>query len=421
MRVISDYQRDCLLKIKKYANKYSSMQMWGHLFFWHFKYLVTAGLQSFYSPKKKQNIIYLGVILRGGVGDVLTQLTFLRKLLKRSGCSVEILLFTDQKLDVIETINKAFPFSWKAFHFSDLPKIRIGQQCDILLTLHVQFPIFEILDVSKVKRLSPFLLSYIQKAETWNQKHIGLVPIDSLFAAQHYCLVKAKTMLTAMDTAEMLDLNPSDILDIPISKDFTSKTLAKFGLTNKPFITVARSADINIGSTSHTRFYPKKLWENLLRLFRKQWPEYALVQLGLERNEFLSGVDIDLRGKTSFLELMTLLANAKLHLDQEGGLVHARHHLNRLPSVVLFGPTTPEVKGYCENINIRLNHCPYSVCEWLEGNTWFESCPVYGGSVCKCLTDLTGEEIISSIKRSNVMGGKNESQSIEKLVSISVD
>lgn len=62
-----------------------------------------------------------------------------------------------------------------------------------------------------------------------------------------------------------------------------------------------------------------------------------------------------------------------MHIDTEGGLVHLRHALGGGPSVVLFGPTSPQVYGYKENLNLRSDKCSVP-CEWVVDD-WLTRCP----------------------------------------------
>lgn len=77
-----------------------------------------------------------------------------------------------------------------------------------------------------------------------------------------------------------------------------------------------------------------------------------VIQLGIVEDEALENVT-DLRGKTTLREGAAILANVKLFIGLEGGLIHTARAVN-CPAVVIYtGYTTPTETGYPENINIR--------------------------------------------------------------------
>lgn len=115
----------------------------------------------------------------------------------------------------------------------------------------------------------------------------------------------------------------------------------------------------------------------------------------------LNGVDIDLVGETSIAELMALLKESQVHLDGECGMVHIRHFVCQKPSIVLFGPTSPKLKGYKENINLRNDGCcPLPMCEHilLEGQ-WSKMCLMNKlGTRATCIESISVRQVIDSFK-----------------------
>lgn len=79
---------------------------------------------------------------------------------------------------------------------------------------------------------------------------------------------------------------------------------------------------------------------------------YSVVQLGAAQDEPLEGVK-DLRGKTTLRESAAILANARLLVGLEGGLVHLARSVDTRAVVIYTGYTRPEETGYAENINLR--------------------------------------------------------------------
>lgn len=152
--------------------------------------------------------------------------------------------------------------------------------------------------------------------------------------------------------------------------------LAKFGLTSKTYITIQRGQSLTEKQNVNNKLWPPDYYDDLALLLKKHYPQFMLVQLGMEREGFncnFQGIDINLRGKTDLEDLKVVLKNSALHIDTEGGLVHLRHAVQGGPSIVLFGPTSPEIYGYKENLNLRSDTCPIP-CEWIA-NDWVQYCP----------------------------------------------
>ncbi len=79
---------------------------------------------------------------------------------------------------------------------------------------------------------------------------------------------------------------------------------------------------------------------------------YSLVQLGAKEDETLQGVK-DLRGQTSLRQAAAILANCRLFIGLEGGLVHLARSVNTRSVVIYTHYTLPEETGYPENLNLR--------------------------------------------------------------------
>jgi len=79
---------------------------------------------------------------------------------------------------------------------------------------------------------------------------------------------------------------------------------------------------------------------------------YSLVHLGNGDDEPLTAVR-DMRGKTSLREAAAILANVRLFVGMEGGLVHLARAVDTRSVAIYTGYTRPEETGYADNINLR--------------------------------------------------------------------
>ena len=112
---------------------------------------------------------------------------------------------------------------------------------------------------------------------------------------------------------------------------------------------------------------------------------YQLVQLGSEEDERLSGIK-DLRGKTSLREAGAILANAKLLVGLEGGMVHLARAVNSSSVVIYTHYTLPEETGYIQNVNLRDVHITEESC-WKK-----EKCEVCETSS----SNISPEDVLSA-------------------------
>lgn len=234
-------------------------------------------------------------------------------------------------------------------------------------------------DREQLAQYSPRLGKLLRAWEnffTHNRKFFDFMPqIDGL--GNKYTQILGAKRISQADVGGVLGM--SEVYQAPVRMPGAAqaeKILAKFGLSGgTPFITIQRGQGLVLKTSSNNKLWPVAYYNELISLIRRQWPRYKIVQLGTNCegfNEDFPGVDINLRGKTDLEEIKVLLKYAALHIDCEGGLVHLRHALHAGPSVVLFGPTSPDVYGYAENLNLRSGVCKYP-CEWVT-NDWVSRC-----------------------------------------------
>jgi ADP-heptose:LPS heptosyltransferase len=112
---------------------------------------------------------------------------------------------------------------------------------------------------------------------------------------------------------------------------------------------------VAVQSSSSTYWTPNKNWipgrmQQVVNELAKNG--YSIVQLGSPDDELLDQVT-DLRGKTTLRQGAAILANTKLFIGLEGGLVHTARAIGIACVVIYTGYTLPEETGYPENINLR--------------------------------------------------------------------
>jgi len=79
--------------------------------------------------------------------------------------------------------------------------------------------------------------------------------------------------------------------------------------------------------------------------------QFTVIQLGSAEDIPLEHV-LDLRGKTTIRETAAILANARLFLGMEGGLMHLARAVDTRSVIIYTGFITPEYSGYAVNANL---------------------------------------------------------------------
>ena len=190
-------------------------------------------------------------------------------------------------------------------------------------------------------------------------------------------------------------LNKPNWIETRLNIAIDSTATTKFNLKGVKFITIHDGWDENtkIAGKISTKSYPPKKWTELIRLLKQEIPCYTTVQLGgLGNGSDIEGVDLNLRGKTSLKEAVSILSESSLHIDTDSGLVHIATSLGT-KCVVLFGPTNIEYCSYGENINISSGVCGNC---WWATDGWMNTCP-RGLQAAECMESIEPAIIIEKI------------------------
>ncbi|MBP5430345.1 MAG: hypothetical protein J6Y25_05670 [Elusimicrobiaceae bacterium] len=195
--------------------------------------------------------------------------------------------------------------------------------------------------------------------------------------------LEAVRYLSALD----FDVNQTGRLPEPILQ----KEVSKYGI-KAPYITVHSgiNAAFKMKGKVPLKCWPKANWEQLIALFKKQFPQIQVVQLGSKNSPHFKGADLDLVGKTPLADLPAILNGAKLHLDGESGLVQLTRWLDTR-AVVLFGPTAPCLFALAKNVNLSEQKCGH--CMWLQGPAWHTDC-LLGKEMCANMQALGVEDVL---------------------------
>ena len=377
-------------KIDKYLVRYgdSFWKIGIRIFFWKLTRLFSFRLPMF---PKNDSVCRVAFILKGGVGDILVAMNFVQNFSSWLHVEQAIDLGIPTRRALLSTVQELS--RGQTFLRKIVSPHRLSHDYDLLIEI-VRYPNILYSNKKKLSQRAPALAAWIESVEKFQRENPLLyrhgTPGDYLGA--RWTLLQGQNRLSQADVGGKIGVKsvfcPQHSIPVP-------EVLKKFGLENRPFLTLQRGVGGGNRNVS-TKLWPEEHYKNFVALFKKRFPEIPVVQLGTEKNPPIPGCDLDLRGKTTFAEVMALVAEASVHLDGECGMVHLRHFLNGRPSVVLFGPTDERFYGYPENINLRSNACPGG-CEWLS--VFYTTCCSRGFAENECLTRLSPETVLDGVAK----------------------
>ncbi len=384
----------------KYHNPFVFMF---HLFFWHLKFLAKTSLvffqiikNSFFSRGIKKDAVRIGIILDGGIGDVIMGTSYVKELYRyigRNDTTFEI--FTTQNINSIKTLFKSC-FYIENIYEAKKSKERVWFN-DAFIQLS-RIPYIVNWNQIKIEKLSPNLAKLLSDIQDFNVRErkffLNGTTCDALTVI--YSKMNGFHRYNQMDYKHVLGMDESTRSYISIDPKGYD-VFEKFGLTPKQFITLQRGTDASYKHGFNTRLWPVAYYEELVNKLKAQFPQYKIIQIGTRSQvvESVKNVDIDLCGKTNFEEAKVLMKYALLHIDGECGMVHLRHYLKGGPSAVFFGQTRVDFLGYSENFNIKAEGVCDLWCEWVTED-WMQRC-LRGFDMPPCMAKLTPELVMSKI------------------------
>jgi ADP-heptose:LPS heptosyltransferase len=176
-----------------------------------------------------------------------------------------------------------------------------------------------------------------------------------------------------------------------IEEDFNLDFLIennKLELISKPYILLYNDDSL----LRKTKSYPQYHWNKVISYLKVNYSDLNLIQIGNKKHSKIEKT-VDLRNKTNFEELCSLVRGALLIVTTEGLIPHLAKGFNT-KSIVLFGPTIKKCFGYKENINIQ-GDIKCSGC-WYSTDDWYKNCPKKY-SECKSMSSILPAQIIDSI------------------------
>lgn len=373
-------------RLFRYSKKYNSIRQIA-------LHMANACLISlrFYRRKNQLKIsgpLKICIKVGGGLGDVLVRLNWVCGFYNKFHSAHTMQIY-------VAGINKNLLNSFLPKFITSILSLKEAEKnyFDLEICLDVRIPVVH---YANVNRLSGDLLKYVERLVAFGLEYKDII-IRSAYkdSITNNILSESKKWFQHPDILNEFHLTEDFLL--PIRLHNQQETLMKFHLISKKYITVNREVgDKNLMDS--TKLWPLPYYRELIEAIKQHYPQYQIVEIGTGKGERIGNTHLNLAGKTSLEEVKVILKNAALHIDSEGGLVHLRHALQSGPSLVFFGPSSPDVLGYSENLNLRGNGCPI-FCEFYSCN-WQEKC-VLNKHVC--MTSLKPKTVLEELNKQKIL------------------
>ena len=338
-------------------------------------------------PKLDPAKLHVLLHLRGGLGDACAHFVTVRALRKQlpnavfyyytdSPNAARLLVVPDEKNIILSSGRVPYRRAY-------------DMACELCLswkTVHVC--------KERVEKLAP-CFEEVLETSLKRQKELNFFLSDNYLlddALGRFLYHQGASRLAALKYLSALDFDEQETGLLPPA--ILQKDLSRYGL-KKPYITVHSgiNASFDIAMKTPLKCWPTQNWEAFLTLFKKQFPQIQVVQVGGKNSPRFAGADLCLLGQTPVEDLPAILNGAQLHIDGESGLVQLTRWLNT-KAVVLFGPTAPCLFALPKNINLSVDKCGH--CMWLLGPSWHTEC-VLGYPACLNMQAHTPQTVLETV------------------------
>lgn len=351
-------------------------------------------LSKLIAHQAKSGCLNIGIILSGGIGDQMISAQWSRAFLERlhqDKCNCHV-VFLVHNLKHGAMLTDGMAGDYQVLSYKKLAVLKFDLLLDadyFVKVLHVNH--------GAVRQHDPNLAKDILKAEEFTRTMWLLAPASSHFQLMNYALYKGWSRYDLMGACGLCDFGRDSKTYFKLDDVAVKDTLAKYGI-DRPFITIHTGVgDIpNNANNEEERLYlrrnatrciPKSLGESIVSKLHELSSDYMIVQVGDNSSHVLEDTDLNLCNKISFDESLNLIYAAAAHIDNDAGLIHLRHAMNKR-SVVLYGPTDGRFVGYHQDINLQGNCQP---CMWLTQD-WNTKCPA-GHDGAKCMHSISATEV----------------------------
>ena len=334
---------------------------------------------------KKDDILYISFYPTGGFGDYIISSKLLDEISKIVPCKIDVycgnVTFGKAAYEGREKV-EIFPINT---FYSQMWKYDLALKVEHFIHIEKQ-------NANKIAKINPIFMDKLNKLGHGYRTYYPDVEQQWFRENIHFrrCEIKGINRWTELSHEGIFKIEDQKTW-IPMREEY-KKRLQELGLNEKKYITLNRGADSMGRSKMQTKVWPLEHYNDFVMLFKNQYPDIEIVQVGASGNAKIRGVDKYILGES--LEVTKwILKGSILHLDCEGGLVHLATQLDTKCAVV-FGPTPKHFYEYPQNINMvyeGCNNCMGTHPEWA-----FEC--YKGLSEPECMYKVTPEIVMKNIK-----------------------
>lgn len=279
---------------------------------------------------KKDDILYISFYPTGGFGDYIISSKLLDEISKIVPCKIDVYCenVTFGKA-VYEGREKVEIFPINTF-YSQMWKYDLALKVEHFIHIEKQ-------NANKIAKINPIFMDKLNKLGHGYRTYYPDVEQQWFRENIHFrrCEIKGINRWTELSHEGIFKIEDQKTW-IPMREEY-KKRLQELGLNEKKYITLNRGADSMGRSKMQTKVWPLEHYNDFVMLFKNQYPDIEIVQVGASGNAKIRGVDKYILGES--LEVTKwILKGSILHLDCEGGLVHLATQLDTKCAVV-FGPT----------------------------------------------------------------------------------
>lgn len=230
------------------------------------------------------------------------------------------------------------------------------------------------------------------------------------YQLMHYCIAKKWNRYDLLGNAPLCSFGRNSETYWPDYSHERNIILNKYSLLKIKYITIHTGAGgMPDGSDPKkaTKCLNLDFINSLVKSLKRIHTDILFVQIGdINSSHEIRAVDKCLIRGVPFRDSLVILEQALFHIDNDAGLIHARHAMAKT-SAVFWGPTDVRFLGYENDLNFTSTLCSHP-CMWLSDN-WNSNC-ILGYKVGECMKSFDINQTVELISQKILELKKNSNQ-----------
>lgn len=343
---------------------------------------ISTKIISLIKRRPKSHKFNIGFILSGGFGDQIISAqwiyNFLNHLHDFKVNSYAVLMFSSKNTGELIADNMPFVDLITDRKYLKTHKFDLLLNCD-------QYVRIETYNKRNAIKQSTEFAALIDRSLKSNEELYKYSNMVHQYQLMHYCILKKWSRYDLLGNIPLCKFGKFSKTYWPDYSTEKNSILNKYGLLNHKFVTVHTGAGgMPDGSDPKkaTKCLHPGFTNSLIYSLRNSINDILFIQIGDKNSSYkISSVDKCLLEGVPFKDSLILLESAVFHIDNDAGLIHARHAMGK-PSAVFWGPTDVRFLGYENDLNFQSNLCS-TPCMWLS-DQWNSKC-ILGFNTGECM------------------------------------